>query len=211
MKTVAVLLVLTLTFAASSTHASMPVAVRQLPRDDPWFIDEAGILFGCTGPWAENSALFEQLCTPEKVEERAAKAAADRTAATCEGLNITMIARKDVKSLSADEWENYVKAVGILRDDGTYATFVTDHTNHGMHSRRNRDAPTTPNDYFLIWHRRMLSEWDRALNKAVPGVVQPYYDWSKVSSDMFADSVWQPAGQFGGDGGGDGAGATLRD
>lgn len=35
---------------------------------------------------------------------------------------------------------------------------------------------------FLPWHRQMLWEWDRALHAAVPGVRQPYFDWSRYGS-----------------------------
>lgn len=116
----------------------------------------------------------------------------------CDGLGI--ILRKNVKSMSQTEWDDYVRAFNILvktpEPGGSgmslYEQFAFDHDrlasgSYGFHG----------NEYFLAWHRHMLWKWDVALNAAVPGVTQPYFEWSVSADALFEDPMFAP-NRFGG-------------
>jgi hypothetical protein len=90
--------------------------------------------------------------------------------------------------MSTTEWNNYVTALNGVRTSGVYATFINYHSQYA--------ALAHGGCYFLPWHRQYLFEFERELNKIVPGVVIPFWDWTKVVSgtrinEAFAnDPVW---------------------
>jgi Common central domain of tyrosinase len=126
------------------------------------------------------------------------------TAGVCEGLGT--ITRKKVTSMTQAEWDSYVEAFNILtttpstRRPGLsiYEQFTADHDESAQHN----------NPLFLAWHRLMLWEWDKALNNAVPGVVQPYFEWAVSANDLFSDPNFEPS-RFGGSAAIDGSAAPI--
>jgi hypothetical protein len=107
----------------------------------------------------------------------------------CDGLGV--ITRKDIKQMSQREWDDYLAAHKLLRaTDSTvmlngkrlnlYEAFSHAHVVNARHNQ----------PLFGLWHRLMLWEWDKALNRVKPGVVQPYFDWSVSTSDIFADPMF---------------------
>jgi hypothetical protein len=121
----------------------------------------------------------------------------------CEGLGT--IVRREVHQLSDQEWADYVEAFNLLTNKSSvtrpgfsvYEQFTADHDVFAQHS----------NPLFLAWHRLMLWEWDKALDAVKPGVVQPYFDWSVSSSDIFADSAFD-VNRFGNSVATDGSGSV---
>jgi Common central domain of tyrosinase len=111
------------------------------------------------------------------------------TAQACDGRGV--ITRKSVKSLTEQEWDDYVDAHRRLRKAPSgqllfakmmnlYEQFSQIHNVNALHNE----------PLFLVWHRLMLWEWDKALNRVKPGVVQPYFDWSVSASSVFSDPVF---------------------
>jgi hypothetical protein len=104
----------------------------------------------------------------------------------CEGLG--NLVRREFHQLSEQEWADYVEAFNLLTNKSSvtrpglsvYEQFTADHDVFAEHS----------NPLFLPWHRLMLWEWDKALNAVKPGVVQPYFDWSVSSDNIFADALF---------------------
>lgn len=102
--------------------------------------------------------------------------------------------------MSQIEWDEYVRAFNILTQTpepggsgrSIYEQFSLDHDRlasgaNGFHG----------NEYFLAWHREMLWKWDIALNAAVPGVTQPYFEWSVSADAIFEDPMFA-LNRFGG-------------
>jgi hypothetical protein len=91
--------------------------------------------------------------------------------------------------MSTSEWDNYVAALNGIRTSGVYARFIDYHSQFATLAHNGC--------YFLPWHRQYLFEFERELNKIVPGVVVPFWDWTRVVSgirvnEAFAnDPVWR--------------------
>jgi tyrosinase len=125
---------------------------------------------------------------PETVDRQAADA--------CRGLRAT---RREIMDLSAADWNRYAAALDTLRRTGVISTFV------GFHSAFMLQAHG--GCYFLPWHRQMLFEFERELNRVAPGVTIPYWDWTKIipggttSSQAYTnDPVWNRLGGAAGNG-----------
>jgi Common central domain of tyrosinase len=107
--------------------------------------------------------------------------------------------------MSQDEWTKYVQAFNNLTTTQSgngnglsiYEQFTADHDRFAQHS----------SPLFLAWHRLMLWEWDKALNAAEPGVVQPYFEWAVSADDLFSDSTFSTS-RYGGSAGTDAGGAA---
>ncbi len=91
--------------------------------------------------------------------------------------------RKEVRDLSAQERVDFVTAVKQLKADGEYDKYVVWHmeaTEHetpmGNPSGRNA-AHVGP--AFLPWHREFIRRFERDLQRKVPGVALPYWDWTQ--------------------------------
>lgn len=93
-----------------------------------------------------------------------------------------------MKSMTEEEWRDYVEAFKLLTSTpdpngsgrSIYAQFAYEHDMFAEHQ----------NNLFLAWHREQLWKWDVALNSVKPGVVQPFFDWSVSSEDIFSDPVF---------------------
>lgn len=90
------------------------------------------------------------------------------------------------------EWNNYVRAVQATRQRArggrsVYNWYVNVHSVNARHFESG----------FLPWHRAMLFHWDLDLHASVPGVRQPYFDWSRSSGNVFGSSAFG-TGRYGG-------------
>lgn len=97
--------------------------------------------------------------------------------------------------MTQSEWNDYVRAFNIVVD--TPETGGSGRSVYEQFSRDHDRLATGPNgfhenEYFLAWHREMLWRLDVALNAAVPGVTQPYFDWSVSAEALFEDPMFSP-------------------
>lgn len=131
--------------------------------------------------------------TPARPTPRAPTTAPAPAPATCEGLGI--VTRKDIRDMSTGEWNAYVAAFRGLSSVSTpsgvnqYEFMSQAHVDHALHNQA----------LFVVWHRVMLWELDKSLNRVASGVRQPYFDWSTVSSNVWGSSV-MGSSRLGGDG-----------
>jgi tyrosinase len=118
-------------------------------------------------------------------EDLSIQDSARQTAASCGGL---LAQRKEISDMTTTEWNNYVRALNGIRTSGVYARYVSTHGNNA--------GLAHGGCYFLPWHREYLYGFERELNKIVPGVSVPYWDWTRVVSgrrinEAFAnDPMW---------------------
>ncbi len=108
-----------------------------------------------------------------------------------------VVCRKNVKNLTDTEKKNFVKAVLALKANGKYDEFVLAHQ-----MAMDRATPSTVSSFernaahrgpsFLPWHREYLRRLELELQKEVPGVAIPYWDWAEDSSlpDPSTAPVW---------------------
>ena len=101
------------------------------------------------------------------------------------------IIRKNVKSLSPQERQHFVDAVKALKAnttesriaDNKYDDYVLWHA-QTMAIAAGSDATVTMRNLahrgpiFLPWHREFLRRFELDLQKEVPEVVLPYWDWA---------------------------------
>jgi tyrosinase len=94
--------------------------------------------------------------------------------------------------LTNTEWNDYVRALQGLRNSGVFERFMRYHSTFQLEAHGGC--------YFLPWHRQYLYELERELNRIVPGVSIPYWDWTKVSGGraintaFTTDPIWSRVG-----------------
>src|SRR5579864_4424103 len=120
-----------------------------------------------------------------------------------------MITRKNALTLTPGERKGFVDALLALKKSGVYGGFVKTHMDSMMKIRAFANEPQDM-DYrnaahsgpvFLPWHRKLLLEFESALQKVDPAVSIPYWDWASDSrlARPATSPIWQPD-FFGGDG-----------
>jgi hypothetical protein len=116
----------------------------------------------------------------------------------CDGLGI--VTRKDIRDLSSTEWSGYAAAFnGLLsRNSGRTVGGIALNLMEAL-SQAHVDSARHNQPLFVVWHRLMLWELDRDLNRVRAGVRQPYFDWSTRSSNLFGSSVFGNS-RYGGSG-----------
>jgi hypothetical protein len=94
--------------------------------------------------------------------------------------------------MTETEWTNYVEAHRLLRTTNSNVTLPNGQVLnlYESFSRAHLDDARHNQPLFGLWHRLMLWEWDKALNRVKPGVVQPYFDWSVSTSNIFGDPMF---------------------
>jgi tyrosinase len=79
--------------------------------------------------------------------------------------------RKNYRSLTDNEPDNFVNALKALKQNGVVDQFAQIHA-------KNFDAGIHGTSHFLPWHREMLYRFERALQKVDSSVTIPYWDSS---------------------------------
>lgn len=107
-----------------------------------------------------------------------------------------MDTRRNIYSLSDAALADFLTAVNGLKTDGLYDDFVRRH-----HQAMNRPTvlPNEPPTFrnvahrgpaFLPWHRYFIREFELALQRKVPGVTLPYWDWAADAGNPTAAPLW---------------------
>ncbi|MCB5166513.1 tyrosinase family protein [Streptomyces bambusae] len=98
--------------------------------------------------------------------------------------------RKNQARLSRAEKRRFVNALLTLKRNGTYEEFVTLHSTFFLSDQDAGSRVGHRSPSFLPWHRRMLIEFEKALQTVDRRVTLPYWDWTQDRSP--ASSLWAP-------------------
>lgn len=109
--------------------------------------------------------------------------------------------RKNLRDLTSTEKQNYIKAVKALKGSITRFTRRSIYDEYVLwHSLATvRSDPSEPRGFrnaahggpvFLPWHRYYLYRFERQLQKIVPNVTIPYWDWAQDADDPFNSPIW---------------------
>ena len=109
--------------------------------------------------------------------------------------------RKNIRDLTSTEKQNYINAVKGLKatispitNRSIYDEYVIWHSN-----ATNRVDPTDSIGFrnsahvgpaFLPWHRYYLHRFELQLQKIVPDVTIPYWDWTQDAAAPFNSPLW---------------------
>ena len=104
------------------------------------------------------------------------------------------IIRRNLKTLSDPEKQDFINAVWALKRNGKYDLYVRWHA-----IAMNRGAHNGP--AFLPWHREYLRRFERDLQDEIPDIGLPYWDWSTDgdTTNPTQSSIWNDD-LLGGDG-----------
>ena len=116
----------------------------------------------------------------------------------------TPVVRKNIRDLTNTEKQNFITAIKAIKAEGSYDVLVKRHVVAAA-----RPTPSTVDPYyrnaahngpaFHPWHRFFLHRLEILLQRKVPGVAIPYWDWTQDAADPRTSPVW--ASDFlGGDG-----------
>lgn len=107
-----------------------------------------------------------------------------------------IVKRPEIKSLSAQEWNNYVSCVQLMMEaDGDENSLYMQNTKiHLDYAQFAHNVPA-----FFPWHRWFLHSMQLTFDKICPGVIVPYWDWSQdsrspQSSVPMSDQMYGGAG-----------------
>ena len=109
--------------------------------------------------------------------------------------------RKNFRYLTSTEKQNYVEAVKALKAKISPITGRSIYDEYVLwHSLANNHMdPSDPKGFrnaahvgpaFLPWHRYYLHRFERQLQRSVPGVTIPYWDWTQDADDPFNSPIW---------------------
>lgn len=92
--------------------------------------------------------------------------------------------RKNVRNLTSQEREDFVKAVKQLKTDGEYDRYITQHMEAMRHNGDHGHGLTHRNvahmgPAFLPWHREFIRRFEADLQRKVPDMTLPYWDWTQ--------------------------------
>lgn len=111
------------------------------------------------------------------------------------------VVRKEIRSLTSQEKSDFVEAVLALKANGIYDQFVLWHAQAAMtpapapgegQGDANWRSAAHRGPAFLPWHREFIFRFEKELQKCVPGIALPYWDWTIDASlpDPLASPVW---------------------
>lgn len=109
--------------------------------------------------------------------------------------------RKNFRDLSSAEKQNYIKAVKAIKARKSRFTGRSIYDEYVLwHSlATSRIDPSDPKGFrnaghrgpaFLPWHRYYLHRFERQLQRSVPGITIPYWDWTQDADDPFNSPIW---------------------
>jgi tyrosinase len=109
--------------------------------------------------------------------------------------------RKNFRYLSSTEKQNYISAVKAVKasisrttNRSIYDEYVLWHilASQQMDSSDPRGFRNAAHlgPAFLPWHRYYLYRFERQLQKRVPGVTIPYWDWTQDADEPFNSPIW---------------------
>lgn len=109
--------------------------------------------------------------------------------------------RKNIRDLTPQEKQSFIKAIKGLKATispvtgrSVYDEYVILHSN-----ATGRKDPSDPKGFrnpahagpaFHAWHRYYLFRFEKQLQKIVPGVTIPYWDWTQDTNAPFNSPVW---------------------
>jgi tyrosinase len=105
--------------------------------------------------------------------------------------------RKNQNSLSASDKRAFINAVLELKRRGVYDDFVRTHNAFILSDQDDGVRVGHRSPSFGPWHRKLLLEFEHALQAVDPAVTLPYWDWTTDRSPT--SSLWAPD-FLGGDG-----------
>lgn len=116
----------------------------------------------------------------------------------------TPVVRKNVRDLTSTEKQNLIAALKALKADGSYDVVVKRHVVAAAHPSPSTVDPLFRNaahngPAFHPWHRFFLHRFELLLQRKVPGVALPYWDWTQDTADPKNSPLWA-ADFLGGDG-----------
>ena len=109
--------------------------------------------------------------------------------------------RKNFRYLSSTEKQNYIKAVKAVKSSMSHITNRSIYDEYVLwHTLATaREDPSDPRHFrnaahvgpaFLPWHRYYLYRFEQQLQRRVPGVTIPYWDWTQDADDPFNSPIW---------------------
>ena len=114
-----------------------------------------------------------------------------------------MDVRKNIYDLSDNEWSKFVDAMLRIKAKGIYDNFVREHqSSMGLPTPlfgKNPDLDDRNAAHrgpaFLPWHRVYIRNLEKALQKEIPGVTLPYWDWTMDAEleDSTKAKIWTSA------------------
>lgn len=108
-----------------------------------------------------------------------------------------MAVRKDQSTLTSTERRDFVDALLAVKRSGRYDDFVRTHNEFIMSDTDQGERVGHRSPSFLPWHRKFLLEFESELQRVVPSVTLPYWDWSR---DRTTDSPLWGSDFLGGNG-----------
>ena len=114
-----------------------------------------------------------------------------------------MLVRRNVSSLSQDDFNTYVSGVKKLKSAGTYDQYVKNHwtasevlsvypqTRSWSGDNAGHGGPA-----FLPWHREFLTLFERDMQNALKksSYALPYWDWTDTTHNLFTPALMGGAG-----------------
>ncbi|MUG91674.1 tyrosinase family protein [Scytonema sp. UIC 10036] len=109
--------------------------------------------------------------------------------------------RKNVRDLSSTEKQNYIETVKAVKASTSRTTNRSIYDEYVLWHilATEREDPNDPRHFrnaahagpaFLPWHRYYLYRFERQLQKKIPGVTIPYWDWTQDADDPFNSPIW---------------------
>ncbi|WP_406209426.1 tyrosinase family protein [Streptomyces sp. NBC_01017] len=99
-----------------------------------------------------------------------------------------MAVRKNQSTLTSAEKRDFIDAILELKRGGRYDEFVRTHNEFIMSDTDLGERVGHRSPSFLPWHRKFLLEFEQELQRVIPSVTLPYWDWSTDRTPE--SSIW---------------------
>jgi tyrosinase len=109
--------------------------------------------------------------------------------------------RKNFRNLTSTEKQNYIEAIKAVKASISHITRRSIYDEYVLwHSNATAKMDSNdPNSFrnaahagpvFLPWHRYYLYRFEQQLQRRVPGITIPYWDWTQDVNDPFNSPIW---------------------